>query len=212
MQVALASQLGDNPDMDTESSVGRHCKKCGHIRKREDVAPDYSCPACGAVYAKVRAAEHQREELAREAARNVDYQVFQPPAPPPPPKSLAAERRRVGLVQTGYILQLIPLGITAVVGAVIVKRVAVADGDSWLASHSRWQLRTFATALVIGAFLIAFAILLMGGERLGARMDGGVPVGRSSARWLWLPAAVLWLWVMYRVARGWLMLVRGESV
>jgi len=29
------------------------CKKCGHIRKKEDIAPEYECPKCGAIYKKV---------------------------------------------------------------------------------------------------------------------------------------------------------------
>jgi uncharacterized membrane protein/DNA-directed RNA polymerase subunit RPC12/RpoP len=201
--------------MDLDSPIGRHCKKCGHIRTRDDEGPDYACPACGGVYAKVRALAHQREEAAREAARHADFTVLQPPAPPPPPvlpKSLADERRRVGLVRTGYILQLIPLGITAVVGAVIARGIVTAHPSSWLASHSRWQLRTFWTALVIGLVLAALAMLLMGGAQLASRMGDGAPVGRSGAGWLWLPAAALWLWVMYRVAVGWLMLLRGETI
>jgi uncharacterized membrane protein len=115
-------------------------------------------------------------------------------------------------VRTGYILQLVPLGVTAVVGAVIAKRLADSQPSSWLASHARWQLRTFWTALVIGLVLAALAMLLVGGAQLAARMGDGAPVGRSGARWLWLPATALWLWVAYRVARGWLLLVRGETV
>lgn len=210
-----AGRRGDNAGMDPDSPIGRHCRKCGHVRQRDDAGPDYACPACGGVYAKVQAVVHQREEAAREAARHMDFKVLQPPAPPLPPvlpKSLAAERRRVGLAQTGYILQLLPLGITAVVGAVIAKRMLAADPSSWLASHWRWQLRTFGTALVIGLVLAALAMLLVGGAQLAARMGDGAPVGRSGARWLWLPAMVLWLWVTYRGARGWLLLTRGEPV
>lgn len=38
------------------SVMGRKCLKCGHERLPSDVAPEYECPACGAVYAKVEAA------------------------------------------------------------------------------------------------------------------------------------------------------------
>jgi uncharacterized membrane protein len=128
------------------------------------------------------------------------------------PASVVAERRRIGLVQTGYILQFVPLGITAVVGAVIARNVIATQPSSWLASHARWQLRTFWTALVIGLVLAAIAVLLVGGAQLAARMGDGAADVRSGARWLWLPAAALWLWVAWRVARGWLLLLRGESV
>lgn len=201
--------------MGLDSPVGSHCLKCGHVRKREDAGPDYACPACGGIYAKVRTAVHEREEAAREAARRADFQALPPPAPPSAPEwaaSVLAERRRIALVQAAYILQLVPLGITAIVGAVIVRQVAAAQPSSWLASHSRWQLQTFWTALVIGLVLAGLAALLVGGAQLAARMAGGAPVGRSGAAWLWLPAAVLWLWVAYRVARGWWLLLRGEPV
>lgn len=36
--------------------MGRKCLKCGHERSPSDVAPEYECPKCGAVYAKVEAA------------------------------------------------------------------------------------------------------------------------------------------------------------
>jgi predicted RNA-binding Zn-ribbon protein involved in translation (DUF1610 family) len=34
----------------------KRCLKCGYIRSSSDPAPDYECPKCGAVYAKVEAA------------------------------------------------------------------------------------------------------------------------------------------------------------
>lgn len=201
--------------MSPDSPAGRHCLKCGHVRKRDDAGPDYACPACGAIYAKVRAVVHQREEEAREAARHADFRVQTPAAPPPPPKlppSLAVERRRIAMVQSGYILQLVPLVVTAIAGAVIVRSVGAAQPESWLASHTRWQLRTFWTALVIGSVLALIAALLVGGAQLSARMGDGPDASRSGAHWLWLPAAALWLWVAFRVARGWLLLLRGEPV
>lgn len=38
------------------------CKKCGYTRKPHDAAPDYECPSCGAVYAKVEARLAQQRE------------------------------------------------------------------------------------------------------------------------------------------------------
>jgi uncharacterized membrane protein/predicted RNA-binding Zn-ribbon protein involved in translation (DUF1610 family) len=198
-----------------DSPTGRHCLKCGHVRKREDTGPDYACPACGGVYAKVQRAVHEREEAMREAARRADFAPLPPPtAPKPPakPASLRAEQRRVQLIQAGYLLQLLPLGITAIVGAVLAKRVATDAPTSWLVSHSQWQLRTFWTALVFGGVLAGLALLLVGGARIAARMGDADAVGRSGAAWLWLPAVALWLWVAWRAARGWLLLLRGESV
>ena len=36
--------------------MGRKCLKCGYERLASDVAPEYECPSCGAIYAKVEAA------------------------------------------------------------------------------------------------------------------------------------------------------------
>lgn len=38
----------------------KRCLKCGYIRELTDTAPDYECPKCGAVYAKVEAALTQK--------------------------------------------------------------------------------------------------------------------------------------------------------
>lgn len=199
--------------MTFDSPVDQRCRKCGHIRLRSDQGPDYACSACGGVYAKVREAALRREEAAREAARNVDFTAFKATASRTSqalPQALAVERRRVGLVQTGYILQLVPLGITGLIGALVAKKILIADTSSWLASHARWQIRTFVTALIFGLVLALLAALLVGGSHLAARMGGDSTLRRSGAAWLWLPATVLWFWVMYRIARGWMLLLRGE--
>ncbi len=44
--------------------MGKICKKCGYERKLEDSAPDYECPKCGAVYAKVEASLEREQERA----------------------------------------------------------------------------------------------------------------------------------------------------
>lgn len=33
----------------------KKCLKCGHVRTARDVAPDYECPRCGAIYKKIQA-------------------------------------------------------------------------------------------------------------------------------------------------------------
>lgn len=54
--------------------MGTVCKKCGHQRAPTDVAPDYQCPKCGAVYAKVeayikkKAEEEQRKKAEQDKA------------------------------------------------------------------------------------------------------------------------------------------------
>lgn len=65
---------------------------------------------------------------------------------------------------------------------------------TWLESHWRWQLRTFwlAAAWALGALVLAVTIV-------------GIPV----ALIIW---AVLSVWVLYRVIRGWLALVDARPM
>ena len=34
--------------------MGKVCRKCGYERQESDLAPDYECPQCGVVYAKIK--------------------------------------------------------------------------------------------------------------------------------------------------------------
>ena len=95
-----------------------------------------------------------------------------------------------------YVLQTVALLIvvTAIIGVVInyVKRNEVAG--MILASHFKWQIRTFWIALpffVLAGILIATVI--------GAII--GYPI-----------LALIYIWWIYRVVKGWLVLNRGESL
>jgi uncharacterized membrane protein len=94
------------------------------------------------------------------------------------------------------------VGVATIVGAfltgwpsiiaVILNYVKRGDArGTWLESHFRWQIRTFwFGALWVGLCLL-FVVVTLG-------------VGMLIA---WLPLAVVGLWFVYRVARGWLALV-----
>jgi uncharacterized membrane protein len=205
-----------DPTGSAATSLHRQCRKCGHVRLPTDAGPDWACPACGGAYAKTYAAAAAREEQARDAARNPAWGEPTPggvePPPPPPPPALAQERRRQARVQLAYLLLALPTGITAVVAALIARGIAAEAPQSWLEGHSRWQLRTFWTALVVGGVIALLALLLAGGAALSARMgDGAGASGSSPARWLWLPTAALWLWMLWRAAIGWMLLQRGDE-
>lgn len=202
-----------DPTGSAASSLHRQCRKCGHVRLPSETGPDWACPACGGAYAKTYAAAAEREEAARDAARNPAWGT-QPlpdaePAPPPLPPALAQERAREQRVQLAYLLLALPTGITAVVAALLARGIAAEAPQSWLEGHSRWQLRTFWTALVVGGVIALLALLLVGGAALAAKMGKGG--GAGAARWLWLPTAVLWLWMLWRAGIGWLLLQRGEE-
>lgn len=74
--------------------------------------------------------------------------------------------------------------------AVIINYVTRSNvRGSWLDSHWRWQLRTFwlAAAWALAALVLAFTVI-------------GIPFA-------WIILAVLGLWLLYRVTRGWAALV-----
>jgi uncharacterized membrane protein len=79
--------------------------------------------------------------------------------------------------------------------AVILNYAKRADvRDTYLESHFSWQIRTFWYALlwVVLAFLLIVTII-------------GIPIA-------WLIIVVTGLWVLYRIARGWLALNEGRPI
>lgn len=69
---------------------------------------------------------------------------------------------------------------------------------TWLASHFRWQIRTFWFA-----FLWSLAVLVVSAPLML------VLVGFATA---WLGLLVVGIWVLYRVVRGWLALRDGRTL
>ena len=93
------------------------------------------------------------------------------------------------------------LGVATVVGAfltgwpsiiaVILNYVKRSDvRGTWLESHFQWQIRTFWYGLLWVAPCVLFVILTLG-------------IGIIIA---WFPLAIVSLWFIYRVARGWIAL------
>jgi uncharacterized membrane protein len=79
--------------------------------------------------------------------------------------------------------------------AVILNYVKRGDAcGSWLASHFRWQIRTFWFAL---AWLLVALLLIV--TLVGAPVGLGLLVN-------------LTLWLIYRIARGWLRLLDRQSM
>jgi uncharacterized membrane protein len=99
------------------------------------------------------------------------------------------------------------LGAATVVGAFLtgwpsliavilnyVKRSEVRG--TWLESHFRWQIRTFWYGLLWVSLCFLFILLTLG-------------IGIVIA---WLPLAIVGLWFVYRIARGWLRLRDGRPM
>lgn len=90
----------------------------------------------------------------------------------------------------GSFLGSIP-SIIAVIASYVKRRDA---RGTWLASHYRWQIRTFW-----------FALLWMGIGGLLAITLIGIPVAIGVF-------VVVTLWIIYRIVRGWIRLSRGQPV
>jgi uncharacterized membrane protein len=94
------------------------------------------------------------------------------------------------------------LGAATVVGAfltgwpsiiaVIINYAKRSDArGTWLESHFRWQIRTFWFGLLWVVLCMLFVAVTFG---LGVFV-------------VWLPLGLVGLWLIYRIARGWLRLV-----
>jgi uncharacterized membrane protein len=81
--------------------------------------------------------------------------------------------------------------------AVILNYVKRGDvRGTWLESHFQWQIRTFWYGLLWIGLCILFVVLTFG-------------IGILIA---WLPAAIVGLWFVYRIIRGWLALREGRPM
>jgi uncharacterized membrane protein len=67
---------------------------------------------------------------------------------------------------------------------------------TWLESHFRWQIRTFWYGLLWVALCLLFVLVTLG-------------VGMLLA---WIPLALVGLWFIYRVVRGWLALLDHQPM
>jgi uncharacterized membrane protein len=99
------------------------------------------------------------------------------------------------------------LGAASVVGAfltgwpsiiaVILNYVKRSDArGAWLESHFRWQIRTFWYGLLWISLCALFVIMTLG-------------IGILIA---WLPLAIVGLWFVYRIVRGWRALRDGRPM
>lgn len=96
------------------------------------------------------------------------------------------------LAMVVYALQAIGffVGITAVV-AVVINYIKQAEAKgTWLASHFRWQIRTFWFGLLWFAVGMLSAFVLVGYAIMFANV----------------------VWLIYRVAKGWLALNDGKEI
>jgi uncharacterized membrane protein len=102
----------------------------------------------------------------------------------------------VGIVGTATVIGAFLLGWPSII-AVIINYVKRGDVQgTWLESHFRWQIRTFWFGVLWVALCVAFVFLTLG---LGIFF-------------VWIPAGILAIWFIYRIARGWMALTSGRPM
>jgi uncharacterized membrane protein len=105
----------------------------------------------------------------------------------------------MGVVSAATVVGQFVFGVPSIIAVVMnyVKRSEVRG--TWLDSHFGWQLRTFWYAMLwfvlIGLFSAPLVLLL----------------GFGIVTWI-VGAFVVGIWIIYRVARGWLRLNDGQPV
>jgi uncharacterized membrane protein len=104
----------------------------------------------------------------------------------------------LGIATSALIVTSFIFGLPSILGVILnyVKRSDVRG--TYLESHFRWQIRTFWFALLwaVVAFVLSLPLML-------------VLVGFAT---LWVAAAVIGFWVLYRVIRGWLRLSSAQPM
>ena len=104
----------------------------------------------------------------------------------------------LGVATSAFIVTGFLFGLPSIV-AVILNYVKRGDvRGTFLESHFRWQIRTFWFALlwIVVASLVSIPLML-------------VLVGFVT---LWIAIVGIGLWVIYRVARGWIRLMSSEPM
>ena len=112
--------------------------------------------------------------------------------------ALHAASALIGMLTSAFIAVAFLFGVPSII-AVVMNYLRRADArGTWLESHFSWQLRTFWFALfwVVLIFLLSLPLFL-------------VLVG-----FLTFPVGIIivGIWVIYRVARGWLKLKDGQPI
>ena len=102
----------------------------------------------------------------------------------------------IGILGTATVVGAFLFGPLSII-AVIMNYVKISEArGTWLESHFRWQIRTFW-----------FGLLWVGLCMLGILMTLGIGLIV-----LWFPLVIVTFWFIYRIARGWMRLSRGEPM
>src|SRR5689334_16034033 len=96
----------------------------------------------------------------------------------------------IGIVGVATVFGAFLTGWPSIIAVILnyVKRGEVQG--TWLESHFRWQIRTFWFGLLWVSLCVLFVVMTLG-------------IGILIA---WIPLAIVSLWFIYRIVRGWMAL------
>jgi uncharacterized membrane protein len=101
-----------------------------------------------------------------------------------------------GIIGTATVIGAFLTGWPSII-AVILNYVKRGDArGTWLESHFRWQIRTFWFGLLWVGLCVMFVIFTLG---VGALL-------------VWIPLAIVTVWFIYRIARGWVRLNARQTM
>ena len=101
-----------------------------------------------------------------------------------------------GIIGTATIVGAFLTGWPSII-AVILNYVKRSEArGTWLESHFRWQIRTFWFGLLWISLCLLFIVATFG---LGILIA-------------WIPMALVGLWFVYRIVRGWIALAGGRPM
>jgi uncharacterized membrane protein len=127
----------------------------------------------------------------------------------------------IGVTSGATIIGAFVFGLPSILAIIMNYARRDAVRGSWIESHFEWQRRTFWSAVAIGVviILVAVALSFMGMLSLASTpVTGGVGAAGAAASFAgaWLAFALgaiaAGIWILYRVARGWLALGRDQPV
>jgi uncharacterized membrane protein len=101
-----------------------------------------------------------------------------------------------GIVGAATVVGAFLTGWPSIIAVILnyVKRSEVRG--TWLQSHFRWQIRTFWFGLLWVVLCAAFVVATLG-------------IGLLIA---WIPLALVGIWFVYRILRGWLRLIDRQPM
>jgi uncharacterized membrane protein len=104
----------------------------------------------------------------------------------------------IGVTSAATVVGAFVFSLPSIVAVVLSYLKRGEAAGTFLESHYRWLIRTFWFAVLWGAIAIAITLILV--------------ITIVGILIVWLPVLVVGVWLIYRVARGWLALKDGKPL